>query len=589
MNTQEEKEVITVTVSDAQTVSDTKTFSKKKKIWFVVATLALLLLAAIFSFNMRSLCVLPQSSGVFGTQVQEFQWARKFYWDEVYVKSQGADRFFLQINTGHYRPANILQCYKMLHEAEPKNPIYLAYYAIYLAASDAKETKTAFDAAIKKWKVIDPNNGMPYFLNAYVLSKDGMKEKKAEAVKPEKKGKAPADPVKPEKKGKVPADPVSKIEFDITNPSAAAMALAEYKEGLSKKYATCYTTMAVKKKLESANLSRDPLGELQRIEIAASCIPVHLLALEQDLAYRMSVLAEMNAKKGDIPTALELVNSGKKYILLRLEKESPALINVLVYHSLCNRWLDVAKDLKFKEAEETYDKIAKDFDSWRNSNRPDQAALKKYGGVFVQTLVPSIKTDIATEEYKPERMINYLILDQYGLTALFTQLGIIIVLMALISGVFFLCKRKARWIQLSAKDYWFIGLVGVLLPLVIQLIWLHIPALSGRGVNIANNQMNINLMAKYQVFLSPLYFGILCCVVLAKKGNAKPLDCVWNLVFLLSAYLFLTTATLRIVQDIEIRHYTKQDKLIHSESGFTALEERAAKELTGKLKANLSK
>ena len=186
-------------------------------------------------------------------------------------------------------------------------------------------------------------------------------------------------------------------------------------------------------------------------------------------------------------------------------------------------------------------------------------------------------------------MINYLILDQYGMTALYTQLGIIIILLALISGVFFLCKRKARWIQLSAKDYWVIALAGVLLPLVIQLIWVHIPALSGRELNISNNQTIINLMAKYQVFVSPLYFAIVSCVVLVKKGNAKPLDCIWNLIFLLSAYLFLTTATLRIVQDIEIGHYTKQDTLIHSESGFTALEERAAKELTGKLKENLSK
>ena len=215
--------------------------------------------------------------------------------------------------------------------------------------------------------------------------------------------------------------------------------------------------------------------------------------------------------------------------------------------------------------------------------------MKKHGGVFIQTLVPSIKVDIATEDYKPERMINYLILDQYGLTALYTQLGVIIVLLALISGVFFCCKRKARWIQLPAKSYWVIGLAGVLRPLIIQLVWVHIPALSGRDLNIANNQTIINLLAKYQVFLSPVYFGILSCLILVKKGNAKPLDCIWNLVFLFSAYLFLTTATLRIVQDIEIYHYTKQDKLIHSESGFTALEEKAAKELTAKLKANLNK
>ena len=77
-------------------------------------------------------------------------------------------------------------------------------------------------------------------------------------------------------------------------------------------------------------------------------------------------------------------------------------------------------------------------------------------------------------------------------------------------------------------------------------------------------------------------------IVVVKKANAKPLDCLWNLVFLLTAYLFLTTATLRIIQDIEISHYTKQDKLVHSASGFTAIEDKAVKELTGKLKKNLN-
>ena len=158
----------------------------------------------------------------------------------------------------------------------------------------------------------------------------------------------------------------------------------------------------------------------------------------------------------------------------------------------------------------------------------------------------------------------------------------------LITGVFFLFKRKAQWIQLPVKYYVLLAVAGILLPLAIQLIWTHVDALSGREVNFTLNSTNLSWLAKYQVFIAPVYFAILSCILLVKKGGAKPLDCIWNLILLLSAYLFLTIAILRPIQDIEISYYTQQDKLIHSESGFTALEDQAIKELSGKLKNKLT-
>ena len=103
-------------------------FTTRKKICFIVATLLLLILAGILSFNMRTMVVIPESSNVFGQRSQDFSIAKKLCWDDVYSKAQGNDKFFLQLNTGVSYPANVLQCYRALHEAEPKNPIYLSYY-----------------------------------------------------------------------------------------------------------------------------------------------------------------------------------------------------------------------------------------------------------------------------------------------------------------------------------------------------------------------------------------------------------------------------------------------------------------------------
>ena len=544
-------------------------FTTRKKICFIVATLLLLILAGILSFNMRTMVVIPESSNVFGQRSQDFSIAKKLCWDDVYSKAQGNDKFFLQLNTGVSYPTNVLQCYRALHEAEPKNPIYLSYYAIYLAAADVKDAESAFYKLIDDWKRLDPENGMPYFLKAYTLFK--------KAVVPEK---APAK----QKSGKnTPAE-----KYIVKDHAVAELALLEYNAGLKKKFASAYTDLAVRKKLDNANLKRDPLGEMQRLSIAASCIPIPLLGLEQDLVFRLSALAKESVKKGKVIEANKIVASGKTYILHRLEKESPALINILVYHSLCNVWRDTAGEIKNTELLKLYDGVAKEFDSWRNSTRPDAGELKKHGGMFTQTLLPAIKADVATEDYKPERMINYLIIDQYGLMALYTQLAIIIGLMALITGVFFLFKRKAQWIQLPVKYYVLLAVAGILLPLAIQLIWTHVDALSGRELNFSLNSTNLSWLAKYQVFIAPVYFAILSCILLVKKGGAKPLDCIWNLILLLSAYLFLTIAILRPIQDIEISYYTQQDKLIHSESGFTALEDQAIKELSGKLKNKLT-
>ena len=545
-------------------------FSKKKKIWCIAATVILLILAGILSLNIRSQVTTNQLDTVVGTPSKQIHWAKGYYWNEVYSRANGNDRFFLQLNTGLAYPTNILQCYKALYEAEKTNPVYISFYAIHLAVSNLKETRAEFLKVAEEWKRLDPNNGMPYFLKAFVLAKDAVAEKKT-IVKTT---------------GKQKAD-IGLPEYEIKDKAAAELAVLEYKAGLKKKYASCYTDLAIRKKLGSAYLKRDPLGEMQRISIAASCVPLQLLGLEQDLALRMAVIAEQTAKDGKRSEALELVESGRKYIMLRLENEFPALINVLVHHSICNRWLDAAHEIKDEKMIALYDKVAKDFDSWRSSRRPNPDELKKHGGMFTQTLASAIKVDIPVEDYKPERMINYLIIDQYGLTALWIQMTMIIILLAFISGIFFLFKRKAQWIQLPIKTYCILGVAGILLPLAIQLIWTHVDALSGRSLSIGLNQTNLNLMAKYQVLISPLYFGILCCILLVKKGNAKPLDCIWNLILPLSVYLFLTIAILRTVQDIEISCYTKQDKLIHSECGFTAMEEKAIKELSGKLKENL--
>ena len=544
-------------------------FTTRKKICFIVATLLLLILAGILSFNMRTMVVIPESSNVFGQRSQDFSIAKKLCWDDVYSKAQGNDRFFLQLNTGVSYPANILQCYRALYEAEPKNPIYIAYYAVYLAAADIKDAESAFYKLIDEWKQLDPENGMPYFLKAYTLLRKTVVPEKVSAQQKSGKNTPPEN-------------------YVVKDHALAELALLEYNAGLKKKFASAYTDLAIRKKLENANLKRDPLGEMQRLSIAASCIPIPLLGLEQDLTFRLSALAKESVKKGRVAEACQIAASGKNYILQRLEKESPALINVLVYHSLCNVWRDTARDIKHSDLLNLYDGVAKEFDTWRNRVRPDAEQLKKHGGLFAQTLLPTIKTDVATEDYRPERMINYLIIDQYGLIALYTQLAIIIGLLALITGVFYLFRRKAQWIQLPVKTYVLLAVAGVFLPLAIQLIWTHTDVLSGRDLNFSLNGTNLSWLAKYQVFISPVYFAILCCVLLVKKGGAKPLDCIWNLILPLSAYLFLTIAILRPIQDLEISYYTQQDKLIHSESGFTALEDQAIKELSGNLKMKLN-
>ena len=219
MDSTEEKKVVTEETPAVE--QDMYTFSKKKKTYFVLATIILFILAGIFSFNVRSLAVLPQSSTVFGQQTKEFNWARRFYWDEVYTTAKGNDRFFLQLNTGDLYPVNPLQCYKMLHEAEPKNPIYLSYYTLYLALADSKDTREEFEKTIEKWKALDPNNAMPYFFKAYVLAKQGIIEKKETGKQAQQQPKGQ------------PAS-LGRIEFELKNQTAADLAIKEYKEGLKK-------------------------------------------------------------------------------------------------------------------------------------------------------------------------------------------------------------------------------------------------------------------------------------------------------------------------------------------------------------------
>ncbi|MBQ7404075.1 MAG: hypothetical protein IJW05_11625 [Lentisphaeria bacterium] len=527
--------------------------SARRKIIFIVCTLLFLIIAGFRSINLRALFVIPPEALPIEQleKVINSREGKNFIWAPVFENARGMDLLFLQTNVGIFEVRDEGENYKKLYESDPENLLYCTNYALYLSGKNSPE----FQSVAEQWKKLDPDNALPCFLIALKEFRSGIKEELQN----------------------------NNFVFHISDQNAVNRGLQEYQKGLQKQYASAHVYRNIMKKRQLANLKCDPLGEIQRVSLDASCIQLSLLNAERLLARYLAFLAEKCASDGKKTDAETLLRSGEQYLRLRLKEENPPFINILVYVAISRVWADTVQKTGFSAQIPSYDQICANHLHWKTQPVPGQDLLERHGGFYIQQLVPALRKEIAKEDLKPERMTAYLIADEFGMAALYLQMLVLLMLLALISLIFYLRKRAPRWIELPRNSYLKLLLIGIILPVAVFLIWTHFDVLSGRDLNFANNKMLLSLTAKYLVFFMPLFFGVLACVELVKKAKAKPVDCIWNLIFLFSMFLAVSSLILRPALDLKIRYYTKNDPLIHTEKAYCELENKAVAEYAAKL------
>ena len=478
-------------------------------------------------------------------------------WDQKLGKLDPVTRKFIEGTKGE---ESLFQWSRELYLSDPQNRIYLANYTVFLIQEvlDGNESRETFFEAIRRWKQLDPDNAMPYLYAACMELKLGMKELERKYDK----------------------DPYT---YSILDQAAVNRGIKEYQAGLKKKYSSTYSQESLKFKLQRLNLENTPLGIMQRIIVSARELLPNL-NYERDLARRLTFLAKEFHRTGNQKAAKALVRSGRDHILLRLKKDDHILITLLVQNAVCGLWLEAAVETGDQEMTPVYQKASDHFQAWRKKEDPNGKNIARYAGILSSMILPALRWEIPISYYEPERMVNYLILDQLALGLFFGEIMLAVVLFLILTLAYLIRHQKPEYQILSPKAVLKSLLFGLILPFAGYLLLTHVPILSGRELNLMNNIQRSALQFLYFLAI-PVWMTVYHFLQLKGEGKDRCLSMIPNLII----SLFLAAFLLHSLYQAEIKHYIASDKILNTEFGFSAVETQVTKDLAEQLEKNLTK
>ena len=513
-----------------------------------VILMLVLLMGAAFFFccHLPFFAIAPSFEILSGSTQDGANFLEKRETEKLYSKLSPIERKFVS----GYENCND-SWIKELYDAEPENVLYTSLYAVKLLSSYDPEWKpdpAKIRPVLEQWKKIDPDNGMPYFLGAYMELSTGYKEERIE-------------------KENQPTE----FKYIITDKAAVERGVKEYRTGLTKKYAKAYALERQRERLRLVDPPKTPFGVMKRIEISAGTLLPHL-SMERLIALYLGDYARKLHAAGNVKEAEELTASGKTYLLLRLKEQETFFISVMVHIAINSIWLETAKDIKNPKLEKVYTPIKEYYNQWKKAPDLTGDITKRHGGILSAMLLPCLKKEIDPELLKPERMVNYLLMDQFQLLLLYFYIALIITVFTGI-GLIGLCFKKfPDWQNLPQKSWFRIFLSGLGIPLLLYLIYIHVDFCSGRNMNPVWSPLRTAVPYFYLLFIVPLIFFIAALVELKWKLKKTFFPILWNLIALMIVFLFLTTGILTTVYRLEINHYLKKDQLWDIQDGFTTVE-----------------
>ncbi len=449
-----------------------------------------------------------------------------------------------------------LQHARELYESDPENILFVSLYAEMLirefdSDSEKKPELKLIREILNHWKKLDPDNAMPWFLMAHAEFLTGYK------MEIDDQGEKTV------------------YNYTVLDSKAVERGILEYRTGLTKKYAKAYAAARHKERLRLANYPKTPFGVIKKIEVSAATL-LPYLSSERALIRTIAHYTKELHAKGNVQEAAELLASGRTYLLLRMEEKETYFISALVHIAINTIWLETAKELENKEYISVYAPVTERFEAWKKMPDPNQETIVRHGGILAAILCPALKEKIDPELLTPERMVNYILIDQLNLIFLFHFVILISVILLLI-GLIGLCfKRYPDW-NLPGSSCIRIYLFGLILPLLIHLVYIHIDCLSGRDMSPSWDPLRTALPCLYILFILPIWFFIAAVIELKVRLKKRFFPIIWTLLALFAGFMFMTSAILSPVYRAEINYYVEQDELCNTEEGFTSLESAVAK------------
>lgn len=510
-------------------------------------TIALLIAGTFLCINFRTLkMVWFMESRTRSTDSRFFMDPDTAY-DLKKLKLSPAERTFAE---GYFRGRD-LAWHKTMYETHPEDKIFLAAYIDALSCEpEGKDSELR--PLLDKFRKLDPENAFPDFEEFLLVS-----DKALEAKWVSDDGQT------------------QKLVYTIRDRALLEKAVLLFDRGLRKSFYDSCGSGLPDRLIRLLHLKDDPFGYLQRNVIAWGMSLSYLNHL-REMVRHLLFYAETLHREGKEAECRAILRSGPRLFRLLLKQDRGYLIEILAFYGLNRSYLECAEKVGDREAAAFY-RQGEDFIQQYRKQKPEDRNIRRHGGIWSGMMIPgaAMRNSIPVEQLTPERMINYLVIDELALTGFCVGVLLLWCLHVAIA----LCKRGEP-VTFSPKSRLRIIGFGMLLPLAVFLLYTHVDFLSGREFSLRMNLDRLLLGIGLLLFL-----WIPLSAIVWRETKGKPFASYARSILLpLALFLFLTGAVLRPLLDHEINYYWQRDALFRNGKHDTAAENRAHDYLCAKLK-----
>ena len=314
-----------------------------------------------------------------------------------------------------------------------------------------------------------------------------------------------------------------------------------------------------------------PAGTLRKMACSLSgplVFPMRAIGIAESILF----YAELLRKEGKSAEARALLASGERFLLQNLECNSNTLIELLVWGEVGKKFRDAAAKAGEGELAKKYGRLVAAHEAWRGryvSNR----AIFVNGGIFANIWIPgAIRTPVSKEELEPERRLDYLFCDKLALAGFACTAGLCLLLC--LAEAFF--GKKGETDPVFPRRAWLriIG-YGMLLPLGLFILFIHVDMLNGRDLFIGINHPGF-LIGFFGLVLLWAPLSSVVRAELRKLGITTQAAYFRAMRLPMACFLLLTGLALRGLLDFEIRVWNGRETLFKTGRNTTSIEDEDA-------------
>ena len=313
-----------------------------------------------------------------------------------------------------------------------------------------------------------------------------------------------------------------------------------------------------------------PAGTLRKIVCSWSA-PLMFPVRANNVAEGVLFYAELLRKEGKSAESRALLASGELFLLQNLECNSNTLIELLVWGGIGKKFRDAAAKAGEGKIAEKYGRFVAAYEAWRGRYNPNSAIFVR-GGIFANTCIPgAIRTPVSKEELEPERRLDYLFCDKLALAGFACTAGLCLLLC--LARAFFGKKGERVPDPVFSRRAWLriIG-YGMLLPLGLFILFIHVDMLSGRDLFIGINHPGF-LIGFFGLVVLWAPLSSVVRTELLKLGIRPHAAYCRAMLLPVACFLLLTGLCLRGLLDFEIRYWHGRETLFKTGRNVTSVED----------------